>query len=128
MILGNANWRVGSKFRGIILANERLCRKRLSLILDDVDDSTRIENFLGKCNWFAPGDIIITLRNRHLLTALKENVCITSKVKEFKVKQLNEHEAIQLFKEHAFPGKNLMKIMLNMQLNSYILPKDFHSL
>ena len=40
-----------------------------------------------------------------MLATLKENVCTTSKVKEFKVEQLNEHEAIQLFKEHAFPGK-----------------------
>ena len=54
-ILGNGNWRVGSRFRGISLVNERLCRKKLFLILDDVDDSTRIENLLGKCNWFAPG-------------------------------------------------------------------------
>ena len=98
-ILGNGNWRVGSKFRGISLVKERLCRKKLSLILDDVDDLTRIENFLGKCNWFAPGSIIITLRDRHLLAALKENVWTTSKVKEFKFEQLNEHEAIQLLKE-----------------------------
>ena len=54
-ILGNGNWRVGSRFRGICLVNERLCRKKLFLILDDVDVSTRIENLLGKCNWFAPG-------------------------------------------------------------------------
>ena len=83
---------------------ERLCHKKLFLILDDVDDSTPIENLLGKCNWFAPRSrAIITLRDRHFLIALKENVCTTYKVKEFKVKQLNKHKALQLFKEHAFP-------------------------
>ncbi|XP_075659263.1 disease resistance protein RUN1-like [Castanea sativa] len=95
-ILGNGNWRVGGRFRGISLVKEILCRKKLFLILDDVDDSTRIENLLGKCNWFAPGSrVIITLRDRHLLAALKENVCTTYKVKEFKVEQLNKHEATQ---------------------------------
>ena len=61
---------------------------------------------LGKCNWFAPGSrAIITLRDRHLLTALKGNVCTTYKVKEFEVEQLNKHEARQLFENHAFLGK-----------------------
>ena len=104
-ILGDGNWRVGNKFKGINLIRERLRYKKVFLILDDVDDSTRIENLLGKCNWFAPRSrVIITLRDRHLLTALKENGCITYKVKEFKVEQLNKREALQLFKEHAFPG------------------------
>ncbi|KAL4639454.1 hypothetical protein ACB092_03G219800 [Castanea dentata] len=105
-ILGDGNWRLGNKFKGISLIEKRLCCKKVFLILDDVDDSTRIENLLGKCNWFAPGSrAIITLRDRHSLTVLKGNVCTTYKVKEFKVEQLNEHEAQQLFKKHAFPGK-----------------------
>ncbi|XP_075659269.1 TMV resistance protein N-like, partial [Castanea sativa] len=105
-ILRDGNWRVDNKFKGISLIEKRLCCKKVFLILDDVDDSTRIENLLGKCNWFAPGSrAIITLRDRHLLTTLKGNVCTTYKVKEFKVEQLNEHEAQQLFTKHAFPGK-----------------------
>ena len=104
-ILGDGNWKVGNRFRGISLIEKRLRCKKVFLILDDVDDLTPIENFLGKCNWFAPGSrVIITLRDRHLLTVLKENVCTTYKVKEFEVKQLNKHEALQLFKKHAFPG------------------------
>ncbi|KAL4639450.1 hypothetical protein ACB092_03G219400 [Castanea dentata] len=104
-ILGDGNWKVGNRFRGMSLIEKRLCCKKFFLILDDVDDSTRIENLLGKFNWFAPGSrVIITLRDRHWLAALKEKVCTTYKVKEFKVEQLNKHEALQLFKEHAFPG------------------------
>ncbi|XP_030959274.1 TMV resistance protein N-like [Quercus lobata] len=103
-ILGNGNWKVG-RFRGISLIEKRLCCKKVFLILDDVNDSTRIENLLGKCNWFAPGSrVIITLRDRHVLVALKEKVCTTYKVKEFKVKELNKHQAFQLFTKHAFPG------------------------
>ncbi|XP_030964438.1 disease resistance-like protein DSC1 [Quercus lobata] len=107
-ILVDENWRVGNKFRGISLIENRLRCKKVFLILDDVDDSTRIENLLGKCNWFAPGSrVILTLRDRCLLAALKEKLCTTYKVKEFEVEQLNEHEALQLFKGHAFSGNKL---------------------
>ncbi|XP_075646769.1 disease resistance protein RML1A-like [Castanea sativa] len=107
-ILGDGNWRVGNKSRGISFIEERLHCKKVLLILDDVDDSTRIENLLGKCNWFAPGSrVILTLRDRCLLDAFKEKLCTTYKVKEFKVEQLNKHEALQLFKDHAFSGNKL---------------------
>ncbi|XP_050279855.1 disease resistance protein RUN1-like [Quercus robur] len=104
-ILVDATWRVSDKFRGISLIQNRLCCKKVFLILDDVDDSTRIDNLLGKCDWFAPGSrVILTLRDISLLAALKEKLCTTYKVKEFKVEQLNKHEALQLFKDHAFSG------------------------
>ena len=104
-ILMDENLRVGNKFRGISLIEKRLRCKKVFLILDDVDDSTRIENLLGKCNWFTPGSrVILTLRDRCLLAALKEKLCTIYKVKEFKVEQLNKHEALQLFKDHAFSG------------------------
>ena len=45
-ILGDENWKVGNKFKGISLIRERLCYKKVFLILDDVDDLTPIENFL----------------------------------------------------------------------------------
>nr|XP_023899315.1 TMV resistance protein N-like [Quercus suber] len=107
-ILVDENWRVGNKFRGISLIEKRFHCKKVFLILDDVDNSTRIENLLGKCNWFAPGSrVILTLRDRYLLVALKEKLCTTYKVKEFEVEQLNEHEALQLFKGHAFSGNKL---------------------
>ena len=102
-ILGDGKWKVGNSSKGFSLIEERLCCKKVFLILDDVDDSTPIENLVGKCNWFAPGSkVIITLRDKHLLTTLKQKVCTTYKVKEFELKELNEHEAVQLFKDHAF--------------------------
>ena len=100
----DGKWKVGNSSKGITLIEETLRCKKVLLILDDVDNLTPIKNLLGKCNWFAPGSrAIITLRDRHFLTALKEKVCTTYKVKEFEVEQLNKHEALQLFKEHAFP-------------------------
>nr|XP_023898100.1 TMV resistance protein N-like [Quercus suber] len=104
-ILGDGNWKVGNRFRGISLIEKRLCNKKVFLTFDDVDGLTRLDNLLGKCNWFSSGSrVIITLRDRSLLAALKEKVCTTYEVKEFEVEQLNKHEALRLFKAHAFHG------------------------
>jgi hypothetical protein len=64
-----------------------------------VDKSKQIENLLGKCDWFASGSrVIITTRDKHLLATLG-NLCTT-----YEVKELDKHEALQLFQKHAFPG------------------------
>jgi hypothetical protein len=58
---------------------------------------TQIVNLLGKYNCFAAGSrIIITTRDKHLLTTL--GIGLSS----YEVKELNEHEAIELFSGHAF--------------------------
>ena len=81
------------------MIKERLHNKRFLLILDDVDHSKQIKNFLGKCDWFASGSrVIITTRDKHLLATLGK-LCTTHEVKE-----LDKLEALQLFQKHAFPG------------------------
>jgi hypothetical protein len=53
------------------MINEILSRKKVLIILDDVDELAQIENLLGKYDWFASGSrIIITTRDKHLLTTL----------------------------------------------------------
>ena len=85
--------------KGINLIKERLRSKKILLVLDDVDKLEQIENLLGKCDWFAFGSrVIITTRDKHLLATLGK-VCA-----KYEVKELDKHEALQLFKKHAFPG------------------------
>jgi hypothetical protein len=98
-ILWDIDLKVGNKSKLINVIKERLHNKRFLLILDDVDKSEQIENLLGKCDWFASGSrVIITTRDEHLL-ATRGNKCTT-----YEVKELNKHEALQLFQKHAFPG------------------------
>ena len=79
------------------MINENICQKKVIIILDDMDKFDQIEKLLGKCDWFASGSrILITTRDEHLLTP-PENGLSTNKVKE-----LDKHEAIELFIEHAF--------------------------
>ncbi|XP_075674234.1 TMV resistance protein N-like [Castanea sativa] len=96
-ILGSKEFKVRSTSRGINVIKERLSRKKILLILDDVDQLGQVENFLGKCDWLANGSrVIITTRDRHVLTSLEIDPLI------YKVVQLDQHEALQLFSKCAF--------------------------
>ena len=98
-ILWDNHLKVDSVSKGINVIKERLHNKRFLLILDDVDQSKQIENLLGKCDWFASGSrVIITTRDEHLLATLG-NLCTT-----YEVKELDKHEALQLFQKHALRG------------------------
>ena len=64
-----------------------------------MDKFKQIENFLGSCDWFVSGSrVIITTRDEHLLATLGK-VCTS-----YEVKELDKHEALELFSQHAFYG------------------------
>ena len=96
-ILRNGNLQVDNISRGITMIMERLCHKKVLLVLDDVDEWKQIENLLGKCNWLAPGSrILITTRDKDVLTTLVPDSLI------YKVVGMNQHEARKLFSLYAF--------------------------
>ena len=98
-ILPNQHLKVNNVSGGINVIKERLCSKRVLLVLDDVNESEQIENFLGKHDWLVSRSrVIITTRDEHLLTTLGK-VCTT---KTYKVKELDNHEALELFSQYAF--------------------------
>ncbi|XP_040995566.1 disease resistance protein RPV1-like isoform X2 [Juglans microcarpa x Juglans regia] len=95
-ILGDSSLKVDNVDRGINIIKERLCCKRILLVLDDVDQLAQLEALSGESGWFGLGSrIIITTRDKHLLT--KHKVDLT-----YKVKQMDHNEALQLFSWHAF--------------------------
>ena len=99
-ILGDKNLKVGNKSRGINMIKERLSIMRILLVLDDVDKRVQIENLLGGCDWFATrSKIIITTRDKHLVATLRK--CFST----HEVKELNQGEALELFRRHAFQSK-----------------------
>ncbi|XVF84564.1 hypothetical protein PTKIN_Ptkin17bG0047100 [Pterospermum kingtungense] len=82
--------------RGINLIQERLCYRRVLIVLDDVDDSTQLNSLAVAPKWFGVGSrIIVTTRDERLLTELEVD-------KRYKVEELNPEESIQLFSWHAF--------------------------
>ncbi|XP_059659416.1 disease resistance protein RUN1-like isoform X3 [Cornus florida] len=82
--------------RGIKVIENRLCNKRLLLVLDDVDDEHTLKYLVAVGpEWLGSGSrIIITTRNKRLLD--------TYSVKIYDMELLDGSEALQLFSWHAF--------------------------
>ena len=111
----NQNLKVNNVSRGTYMIYEILRLERVLIILDDVDDVDQIKNLLGKCDWFAPGSrIIMTTRNKQLLVNLKNGVS-TYDYYDYEVKELDEYEAIELFRKHAFPSNILCEDYLELE-------------
>ncbi|KAF7849947.1 hypothetical protein BT93_L0098 [Corymbia citriodora subsp. variegata] len=89
---------------GISLAQERLCCKKVLLVLDDVDKLGQLNALAGEGNWFGKGSrIIVTSRDRHLLNSHGIN-CV------YEVKTLEGNESSDLFDRHAFPRSKKVEI------------------
>ncbi|CAI0556120.1 unnamed protein product [Linum tenue] len=82
--------------KGISEIKHNLQRKKVLLVLDDVDHPEQLEMLAGDHEWFGPGSlVIITSRDEHLLAAHKVD-------ETYEAKALNNDEALVLFSSHAF--------------------------
>ena len=95
-ILEETNLKIRDKYDGVLKIKNRLCHRRILLVLDDVNKLDQLEYLVGEHDWFGQGSrIIITTRDVHLLK--------THKVDEiYEVKGLNDKDALQLFCSKAF--------------------------
>ncbi|XP_059301985.1 disease resistance protein Roq1-like [Lycium ferocissimum] len=95
-ILKSKSIHVKDVCEGANMIKDRLCKKKVLLILDDVDNKYELDALAGSTSWFGKGSkVIITTRNRKLLT--KPEVDET-----YVVNLLPDGEALQLFSLHAF--------------------------
>ena len=84
--------------QGINVIMNRLCCKRVLVILDDVDQLIQLEALVGRRSWFGQGSVIImTTRDQHLL--LRHEV---AEEEIYKATLLNDDEALKLFSLKAF--------------------------
>ncbi|KAJ9554323.1 hypothetical protein OSB04_018368 [Centaurea solstitialis] len=93
----------------------RLRRKKVLIVLDDVDHLDQLEALAGSPNWFGEGSrIIITTRDNHLLQAHKVDVIYNASL-------LNNNEAMKLFCRHAFLEREPVEEyeMLSKEVVSY---------
>jgi len=105
---------------GKSILKERLCHKRVLLVLDDVNRLDQLNALCGSCKWFAPGSrIIITTRDMDILRAKKVD-------KIYEMKEMNESESLELFSWHAFkqksPKEDFSEISINVVKYSGGLP------
>ncbi|RHN65884.1 putative TIR domain, P-loop containing nucleoside triphosphate hydrolase [Medicago truncatula] len=98
-ILGEKDIKVGDVYRGMSIIKRRLQRKKVLLILDNVDKGKQLQAFVGGDDWYGSGSkIIVTTRDKHLLAS-------NGIVKVYEVKQLKNEKALELFSWHAFKNK-----------------------
>ncbi|KAJ6964667.1 disease resistance protein RUN1-like [Populus alba x Populus x berolinensis] len=80
--------------RGKVMIKERLRRKRVLLVADDVAHLDQQKALMGDRSWFGPGSrVIITTRDSSLLREADQR---------YQIKELEPDEALQLFSWHAF--------------------------
>jgi L1 cell adhesion molecule like protein len=100
-ILYEKDIKVGDVYTGISIIKKRLQRKKVLLVLDDVDKAKQIHVLAGGQDWFGSGSkIIITTRDKHLLS-------IHEFLKLYEVKQLNHEKSLELFNWHAFRNRKI---------------------
>ncbi|KAJ9556171.1 hypothetical protein OSB04_010785 [Centaurea solstitialis] len=86
-----------------MLIKSRLRRKKVLLVLDDVDDADQLEALAGSHDWFNEGSrVIITTRDQHLLNIQQVNVICN-------ISLLNDEEALKLFCKHALRRGNCIE-------------------
>ncbi|KAL2335867.1 hypothetical protein Fmac_010313 [Flemingia macrophylla] len=113
-ILGEKKIKLTSIQQGISMTQLKLQRKKVLLVLDDVDKSEQLLAIAGGLDWFGPGSrIVITTRDKHLLTSNEVK-------KTYQVGGLNKNDALQLLTWKAFKKENVdssYKEVLNNVVN-----------
>ncbi|XP_059656947.1 disease resistance protein L6-like [Cornus florida] len=84
---------------GIDLIKNVVVKKKVLIVLDDVDASSHFTTLVGKRDWFHSGSrIIITTRDIHVLDDLKVDAT-------YELPLMDHVQSLQLFSMHAFRKK-----------------------
>lgn len=84
------NIQLGDVHEGIPLIKQSLHRKKVLLVLDDVDELKQLQVLAGGLDWFGLGSIVvITIRDKHLLASHGIE-------RTYEVDMLNTEEALEL--------------------------------
>ncbi|CAN0920055.1 Disease resistance protein L6 [Linum grandiflorum] len=81
---------------GIQIIRDRVCRHKLLIVFDDVDEKFQFNEVLGKLNHFSKDSrFLITTRNARGLELLQES-------KLFQLEEMSPDHSLKLFSKHAF--------------------------
>ena len=93
--------KLGDVSEGIPIIKERLCRKKILLVLDEVDKPEQLEALAGGLDWFGHGSrVIITTRDKQLLDYHEIE-------RAYAVKGMFGTEALELLGWMAFKNKKV---------------------
>ena len=110
-ILKDKDLKIEEEYDGVLKIKSRLSRKKILLVLDDVDKPKKLKMLSGEHDWFGPGSrIIITARDKHVLEAHGVDEI-------YEVKGLNDENALQLFCSKAFRKKQVLDDYIELSNN-----------
>ncbi|XP_039155697.1 disease resistance protein RUN1-like [Eucalyptus grandis] len=96
--LRKENFNVLNVDQGANLIPDRLCCKKILLVLDDLDHGYQLNALARECAWFGKGSrIIVTTRDKHVLTSHGIDWV-------YEVRPLDQDEAFELLSSYTFPG------------------------
>ncbi|XP_062082753.1 disease resistance protein RUN1-like isoform X1 [Humulus lupulus] len=103
-----------------LFVKDRLCRKKVLVVLDDLDDVEQFEYLVGGRDWLSHGSrVIVTTRDKQLL----KNIGIDW---IYMAEQLDDDEALQLFSLNAFkrdsPPKKYMELSKKVMIYAAGMP------
>uniref|UniRef100_A0A6N2KR11 TIR domain-containing protein n=1 Tax=Salix viminalis TaxID=40686 RepID=A0A6N2KR11_SALVM len=88
--------KISNVYEGKNLIKERLHRKKVLVVFDDVDNREQLDALMGERCWFGDGSkIIVVTKNKHLLTEVEVDGM-------YHAKELDLDQSLQLFSLHAF--------------------------
>ncbi|MED6162902.1 hypothetical protein PIB30_074852 [Stylosanthes scabra] len=109
-IVGELDAKLGGISEGIELIKRRLKKKKVLLILDDVDNEKQLKALAGELDWFGPGSrVIITTRDKKILK------CKWIEGK-YELKGLGWDDSCKLFEWMALENKKVDKCLINRAL------------
>ncbi|KAL4035554.1 hypothetical protein IC575_004256 [Cucumis melo] len=95
-IFKDNNLKVDNVHRGMNIMKDRLCSRKVLIVLDDVDKDDQLDALVGGRDWFGRGSkIIVTTRDRHLLERYSFD-------KIHPIQLLDYVKSLELFCWHAF--------------------------
>ncbi|KAM3233069.1 hypothetical protein P3L10_018428 [Capsicum annuum] len=105
-LLNEKSMKIASFFEGADMIKRKLCRLKVLIVFDDVDDEDQLEYLVGNHDWFGDGSrIITTTRNRDLLRSHDQL---------YPVPELTKDQAVEVFSWHTFqkrtPDREFLKL------------------
>ncbi|CAN0829354.1 Disease resistance protein L6, partial [Linum grandiflorum] len=90
------DFQVKEASEGVKTIRERVCKYKVLVVLDDVDDAFEFDQILGKLDHFSSESrFIITTRDKRVLELLQE-------CKLYEPEEMSYDHSLQLFSQHAF--------------------------
>ncbi|OMO62075.1 Disease resistance protein, partial [Corchorus olitorius] len=100
---------------GNFIIRRRLSKKKLLVVIDDVDNMQHLKCLVGRRDWFGLGSrIIITTRDEHLLRSYQVDDV-------YKPTTLNAKEALHLFSLKAFNSETVPKNNDFVELSKHVV-------